>query len=103
MIINGLPEIASFVAKHGNAEGPLKTWRSLIEKNSFAHIVALKITFGSADYSKPFTIFDIGGNKFRIIALISYAAETVFIKHVFTHPEYDAWNRARTKGKRKQK
>ena len=36
-------------------------------------------------------IFDIGGNKYRIVARVLYTLQAVFIRNVFTHTEYDAW------------
>ena len=38
------------------------------------------------------TIFDIGGNKYRIVALVDYARQTVLITHVLDHKEYDRNN-----------
>jgi len=37
-----------------------------------------------------FTVFDIGGNKFRLIAVIHYNRKKVYIRHVLTHVEYDS-------------
>jgi mRNA interferase HigB len=49
--------------------------------------------FASADYVEGFTVFDIGGNKFRLIAVIRYEWQTAYIRAVLTHKEYDkgAW------------
>lgn len=54
-----------------------------------------KATFASADYVEGLTIFDIGGNKFRLIAAIHYNRRKVYIRDVLTHTEYDrnAWKR----------
>lgn len=103
MVIIGIPKLTSFAAAKGKSEDPLKAWRTLIETNSFEHLPALKNTFGSADYVKPYVVFDIGGNKFRIVAVINYEAETVSIEHVFTHAEYDVWWKGRTKAKGKKR
>ena len=40
----------------------------------------------------PFTIFNIGGNKFRIVAMIHYNTGRVYVREVLTHPEYDKWS-----------
>ena len=37
------------------------------------------------------TLFQRRGNKYRIVADIMFRSQTVFIKHVFTHKEYDSW------------
>ena len=51
----------------------------------------IKKTFSATDYVAPFCIFDVGGNKFRIIAIVSFAEKTVFIDKILTHPQYDKW------------
>jgi len=46
-------------------------------------------TFGSADQVKPHTVFNISGNKYRLIAVVDYTLQFVPIEHVLTHSEYD--------------
>ena len=51
-----------------------------------------------APYSNPettFTVFNIGGNKARLIAIIQYKFQQVVIHEVLTHAEYNAWSRKR--------
>ena len=60
-----------------------------MESNSFKHFVDLKKTLGSADQVKPYTVFDISGNKFRLIAVVDYALQSVSIECVLTHAQYD--------------
>ena len=45
--------------------------------------------FPQTDRYKRFVIFDIGGNKYRLIAEINYTRGKVFIRHMRTHAEYD--------------
>ncbi len=68
-----------------------------MEKQVFADLNSLRATFGSTDYVEPFTVFDIGGNKFRLIAAIHYNRSKVYIRHVLTHEEYDRgkWKRSK--------
>lgn len=47
--------------------------------------------FNSVDLVNPYTVFDVGGNKYRVITRVSYLHQTVHIKYVFTHKEYDKW------------
>ena len=60
-----------------------------MESNSFRHLVELKKTFGSADQVKPYTVFNIAGNKFRLIAVVDYALQSVSVECMLTHAEYD--------------
>ncbi len=60
-----------------------------MESNCFNHFVELKKTFGSADQVRPHTMFNISGNKYRLIAVVDYALQSVSIECVRTHSEYD--------------
>jgi len=61
---------------------------------TFRNLVELKQTFGSVDMvpvkgRDPY-VFDIGGNKYRLVAAIHFNTQKLFVRHVLTHPEYDA-------------
>jgi mRNA interferase HigB len=88
---------------HAQAKEPLSAWFRVIRHSKFADFNAIKGTFGAADYVAPYTVFDIGGNKFRIIAAIHYNRERVYIRDVLTHEEYDQWSYQMRKQKRKRK
>jgi mRNA interferase HigB len=81
--------IQLFARKHPDSRSPLKSWTQAMESNSFNHFVELKKTFGSADQVKPNTVFNISGNKYRLIAVVDYALQSVSIECVLTHSEYD--------------
>jgi mRNA interferase HigB len=78
--------------KHPTAQTPLAAWFRVMSTVEVADFSALKKVFGTADYLAPFTIFDVGGNKYRVIAHIKYKGRRVYIRHVFTHREYDDWS-----------
>jgi len=87
--IIGRDLIGLFVRKHPDSRSSLRSWTQAVESNSFKHFVELKKTFGSADQLKPYTVFDISGNKFRLIAVMDYALQSVSVECVLTHAEYD--------------
>lgn len=78
-----------FSKRHANSKVALEAWIDIVERATFKTPVQLKGVFGTADYVKPHTIFDVSGNKYRIIAVINYKLGMVFIKRVLTHAEYD--------------
>lgn len=82
-----------FAADHPHAEIPLQGWRRVIEKNSFSNWAELKTTFNSMDKVGDLIVFDIGGNKYRLIAYIRFEKQILYIKAVLTHRDYDrgAW------------
>lgn len=51
-------------------------------------------TFNSADYvGGKYTVFDVGGNKYRVVGVIHYNTQRIYIHGVFTHEEYDKWTK----------
>lgn len=85
--------LRAFAAEHPHADAPLKGWRRVIEKNRFANWSEFKTLFNSVDRVGDLVVFDIGGNKYRLIAYIRFEKQILYIKAVLTHQEYDkgAW------------
>lgn len=63
-----------------------------MSKNDFRSFADIKRLFGSADKVGKFTVFDIGGNKYRLVTAIHYNRKKVYIRHVLTHADYDREN-----------
>lgn len=78
-----------------DAAGPLQAWHSHVSHKSVTwHSWAdVKADFGSASSVGNCVVFNIGGNKFRLITRVLYPSQKVFILKVMTHEEYDqdAW------------
>jgi mRNA interferase HigB len=85
--------LRAFSVVHPQADAPQKGWRRVIEKNRFANWSDLKALFNSVDRVGDLVVFDIGGNKYRLIAYIRFEKQIVYIKAVLKHQEYDkgAW------------
>ncbi len=83
--------LEDFWKSHPTAKAPLEAWYKVVSRSHFANFSEVRETFRAADYADPYTIFDIGGNNFRLIAVIHYNRQKVYIRHVFTHAEYDRW------------
>lgn len=97
--IISLKVLREFWQKHPAAEQPMRNWHSIVEKTDFADFNALRRTFGNVDYAKPYTIFDVGGNNWRVVTAIHYNVRKVFIRWVMTHDEYDTWCKQYRQGK----
>lgn len=82
-----------FARTHPDARAPLNAWFTIVRKTDYTSFADLLATFPSADQVSRFTVFNIGGNKFRLIAAIHYNRKKLYIRHVLTHAEYDrgAW------------
>lgn len=85
--------LRAFAAQHPQADAPLQGWRRVIENNQFNNWAELKAVFNAVDRVGERVVFDIGGNKYRLIAQIRFEKQILYIKAVLTHKEYDkgAW------------
>ena len=89
MLVSGTGVIDEFIDQRPDSRSSLTAWLQLMKLNDYRHLNQLKQTFGSADYVKPYTVFNISGNKYRLISLIHYPITTVLVENVLTHVEYD--------------
>ena len=85
--------LTDFAALHPASEDPLQAWRRIVEASTFRGFAELRRTFNSVDRVGDFYVFDIGGNKYRLITAIHFNRQVIFIRHVFTHAQYDKWRR----------
>lgn len=77
----------------GDSEGPLKAWNTEVVKADWAGPGDVKAHFGTASFvGDNRVIFNIAGNKYRLVVRINYPARLVMIKFVGTHKEYDNIN-----------
>ena len=81
--------LRAFAVAHPQADEVLQGWRRVIEKNRFGNWAELKLAFRSIDKVGELTVFDIGGNKYRLIAYVRFEKQIVYVKAVLTHREYD--------------
>lgn len=89
-----------FWEKHPQAEIPLRTWHAVVEKAMWAGPQDVREQFGSVDFvSDNRAIFNIGGNRFRLVAHISYEFKAVWVKFVGTHAEYNEIDAATVGGR----
>jgi mRNA interferase HigB len=83
--------LKQFWAKHPQAEIPLRNWYALVEGVVWNEPADVKVMFGaSVDFLHDNrAIFDIAGNKFRLVVHIAYPFRRVLVKFIGTHSEYD--------------
>lgn len=82
-------KLREFWGRHPKAKSPLSAWFKKTTKAEWSDLADVKATFPQTDRYKRFVIFDLGGNKYRLIAEINYRRGKVFIRHMLTHAEYD--------------
>ena len=85
-----------FWAKHPDSETPLKVWFKIVKASRFRSFSHLREAFKSADKVGDKVVFNIGGNKYRLITVVHFEYAKVYVRYVLTHEQYDkgAWQYA---------
>ena len=74
----------------GDAEMPLRAWLSLVKPATWSRTNDIKMVFRSADLlSNGRVVFNIGGNKYRLVAAVHYRGHRIYVRFIGTHKEYD--------------
>ena len=83
-------KLNDFAAVYSDSESGLKSWWALMKKGDFANPSELRGIFASASFvGGETTVFNISGNKYRLVANVVYEMRTIFVEGVYTHEEYD--------------
>ncbi len=85
--------LREFWERFPDSEGPLRRWYTIVRKTDFSNFSELREAFPSADWVEGLIVFNIGGNKYRLIAAIHFNRGKIYIRDVLTHEDYDegAW------------
>jgi mRNA interferase HigB len=86
--------LKQFWANHPRAKGPIRAWFAVVAKAQWANPTEIKRQFGgTVDFvSDNRAIFDLGGNKYRLVVHISFKFGRVLVKFIGTHAEYGRIN-----------
>jgi mRNA interferase HigB len=102
MRVIALKALKAFWDDHPDAETALRGWYKTVRKAAWVDFASVRETFGSADLAGKCVVFNIGGNKYRLIAAVHYQKRDrngmvvegrVYVRDVLTHRDYDkgAW------------
>jgi mRNA interferase HigB len=89
MHVISLKPLRDFWAEHADAEKPLLAWHREVEHAEWETFTDVRELYPHADKAGKFIVFNIGGNKYRLIAVIHFNRGKVYVRHVLTHEEYD--------------
>lgn len=83
--------LVRFWGRHPQAKTPLSAWHHIVERATWTGPADVKAQFGgTVDFvSDNRLIFDISGNKYRLVVHVSYSYKAVLIKFIGTHAAYD--------------
>lgn len=90
MIIANKVILDDFVQSHSQALKPLNKWIEVVVASHWKSHADVKATFPSADYVKSGRyVFNIGGNNYRLVAVVIFVGDVLNIRFIGTHAEYD--------------
>ena len=78
-----------FWREHPDAKASLESWYAVVRKADWKSPAELKQVYHNADLVGRRTVFNIAGNKYRLIARVNYQTQRVFVLYISTHTEYD--------------
>lgn len=89
MNVISFKRIRKFSSTHPDAETSLTAWYKTTKRANWQSLAELKEVYPSAELVGRYVVFNISGNKYRLIARIVYRSQTLFVVAVMTHEEYD--------------
>ena len=81
--------LREFWEKHPDSRTALLRWFKIMQTTDFQNWNELHLALPSADKVDDWIVFNIGGNKYRLIASIHFNRGKVYVRYILTHPEYD--------------
>jgi mRNA interferase HigB len=82
-------KLREFWVEYPRAKAALESWYQIAKHADWENFAQVRNTFNTADSVGRFVVFDIGGNKYRLIAVIHYNRGKLYVRHMLTHAEYD--------------
>jgi mRNA interferase HigB len=95
MHVNSKKKLREFWQRHPRAQSALEAWYQVAKQAEWESFAEVRLTFRTADQVGRLTVFDIGGNNYRLIAAVHFNRGKLCVRHVLTHDEYDEgkWKR----------
>jgi len=90
-----LKKIHEFVEVHSESKSALTAWYKMARKAKWRSLADVRQVYPHADLVGRYTVFNIKGNDYRLIAEINYQYQQILIREILTHKEYDKdkWKR----------
>ena len=81
--------IREFSKKHASALEPLMHWYRVTKRARWSNLADVRVDFPHADLVGKYTVFNVAGNKYRLIASIKYRWQVIYLRHILKHAEYE--------------
>lgn len=94
MVVIARGSIIEFIGRYPVSSNVLNEWYIKTKKAAWNSFGDVRLTFNSCDsIGNDRYVFNVGGNNYRLIAMIHFKRRTLYIRGIFTHPEYDEANK----------
>lgn len=81
--------LENFWIEHPESESPLRNWHKVAKTAVWKDLSEVKADFPHAERVGECTVFNVGGNNYRLIVKIKFRSKVLFVRFVLTHSEYD--------------
>jgi mRNA interferase HigB len=81
-------KLRNYWGKNSQAELPLTEWYFKMKEYKAQNLAQLRKTFNSVDLVHGYTVFNIGGNNYRLIAAVHYNTQRCYVRAIWNHTEY---------------
>jgi mRNA interferase HigB len=82
-------KLREFWVQHADSQDALNDWYKFASKSDWSNLLDVQKKYPKAEAVGNFTVFNIKGNNYRLIVDIRYSSQTIYIKYILTHTEYD--------------
>jgi len=90
MHVISLKYIREFVEKYPDSGVKLGRWYKWMKKGKFNNLSEIRKEFSDVDFiGNDRYVFNIGGNKYRLVAMINFKAQRAYIRYIGTHANYN--------------
>ncbi len=90
MVIISKTILAEFGVKHADSVEALNKWYASTKQSDWNNLSDVKQSFNNVDYvGNDRYVFNIKGNKYRLVVMMFLSIRTVYIRFIGTHAEYD--------------
>jgi mRNA interferase HigB len=89
MQVVGTRVLEAHARSHADVSAALAAWLAITRAAEWRSLIDVRRIYPAADFVKPYTVFNVKGNSYRIVTLIEYSLRLVRVCHVMTHSGYD--------------
>jgi mRNA interferase HigB len=89
MHLIAIRELRQAAAQFPDVASQIEDWYQVVKGATWQNLEDVRQTYSSAEAVRNFTVFNIKGNRYRLIVSINYPKQTIYFKYFLTHAQYD--------------